>query len=158
MPAATASFLAPLEMAQPAYIELRTGADRFYTLSVWSAWLVAALAASMQSDLLPWAARTALFGLLIVLWPGIRHPVRRSSSLRLARDGKAVLGGEEGMWGRYARSCRRYSILRIDLPQRRKHVLLSASRNDPGEYRRLLIWVRLGSMGESADPGIRCRA
>jgi len=153
MPNGTASFLASFAMAQPAYIELQTGTDRFYTLAVWCAWLTSAAGALMHSGLLTWPIRAAAFGLLILLWPGIRHPLQRPRRLWLGRDGKAVLGDQAGTWGRYARSCRWYVILGIDLPRHRERVLLSASRNDINEYRKLLIWVRLAPGKQGVESG-----
>lgn len=141
-------------MAQPTYIELQTGTDRFYTLAVWSAWLLGAAAALMQFGLMVWPMRAAAFCLLLVLWPGVKRPIQRPGSLRLARNGKAVLDDQEGTWGRYARSCRWYVVLGIDMPRRRQRVLLSASRNDPDEYRRLLMWVRHAPINADADPGL----
>jgi len=154
MPVGTANFWARFEMAQPGHIDLMTGADRLYTLGVWLAWLAAAMVVLMHFTRLNWPLRAAALGLLTLLSPGIRFPVQRPRSLRLGRDGTAVLGGQEGRWGRYARSCRRYVILGIDLPRRRERVLVPASRNDVDEYRRLLVWVRFCPVSTSSELGL----
>jgi len=141
-------------MAQPTYIELQTGTDWVYMLAVWSAWLIAAVTSLVQSGQLAWPMRAIAFGLLLMLWPGVKRRIQRPGSLRLVRDGMAVLDGQEGTWGGYARSCRWYVLLGVDLPGRRQRVMLSASRNDPDEYRRLLMWVRLAPSNTDADPGL----
>jgi hypothetical protein len=138
-------------MAQPAHIELQTGPDRFYRAAVWALWLIAATVAIAQMHVLAWPLTAAVCGLLILLRPGMNHPVQRSCSLRLYLDGSATLGEEAGSWGRYCRCCRWYAVLLIDLPQRTERVLVSAHCNGLDDYRRLLLWTRFAAISEVGD-------
>jgi len=140
-----------LLMAQPAHIELQTGPDRFYRTAVCSLWLLAAAAVMAHFQALAWPLSVAACGLLILLWPGANDPVQKSCRLSLYRNGTAALDDLRGTWGAQSWSCRWFSMLRIDRPDKTLRVLVSASRNRTDDYRRLLVWIRFTPFDAARD-------
>lgn len=64
--------------------------------------------------------------------------------LLLRPAGSYECAGSSGQVASSAWVSRRYTVIRLDAGFRRRHVVISASRQPPGEYRKLLSWLRLG--------------
>ena len=142
------NWYATFVMAQPQQIELQTGPDRRYQRMVWAVWLLAAAGVAAHLQTLPWLLSIAGCLVLFLLWPGKNDPMKSSCRLRLNRNGTAALGDCTGSWGAQSWRCRWYTVLRIELPQGKMHVLICASRNHFDDYRSLLVWSRFSPFGK----------
>ncbi len=129
-------------MAQPPCIELQTGPGRLYRIAVPGLWLLAAAVVVAHVQVLAWPLSAAACSLLALLWPGVNDPLQKTHRLFLYSNGTAVLDDLRGTWGAQSWSCRWFSLLRIDQPNRTLRVLVSARCNRADDYRRLLVWIR----------------
>jgi hypothetical protein len=64
--------------------------------------------------------------------------------LSLRPDGSTDCAGQVGHMRSSAWVSSRYIVVCLQDENRRRSVMISASRQDPGEYRKLLSWLRLG--------------
>lgn len=138
-------------MAQPPYIELQTGSERLYRIVVCILWLLATAVVIAHVQVLPWPLSAAACGLLVLLWPRENDPLQRTHRLFLYRNGTAALDDLSGTWGAQSWSCRWFSVLRIDRPDKTLRILVSARRNHGDDYRRLLIWIRFPPFNVAGD-------
>ena len=129
-------------MAQPAHIELQTGADRFYHWAKFLLWTLAVAVFAAFAPDAPWQLSVAALSLIVYLWPATDDPIAEPEQLYLYRSGAAKLGDKTGSWGSHSSVCRWFSIVQIDLPQKARKVLICASRNHNDDYRQLLVWTR----------------
>lgn len=129
-------------MAQPSCIELQTGSDRLYRMAVCMLWLLASAVVIAYVQVLAWPLSVVAGILLALLWPGVNDPPQRTRRLFLYRNGTAALDDVTGTWGAQSWSCRWFSMLRVDQPDKTLRVLVSARRNHTDDYRRLLLWIR----------------
>jgi len=129
-------------MAQPPHIELNTGYDRLFRISTCLLWLISAAVVILHLTILHWTLSLIGTGVLFAFWPKEGSCDRTGGRLRLYCNGVAILGEQTGRWGKCYWSTRRYTMLRMDLPQGSSHVLVPASRNHQDDYRRLLVWNR----------------
>jgi hypothetical protein len=143
-------------VAQPASIELRTGADVAYRVVVTVLWLLAILniLAHAGSMAWPWMMLAAL--LLVWLNPWYGWTGRQQGRVRIFRDGSAIIANGHVAW-KGSGWCNRWAtLLRLESPAggrtaRTSHILVCASSNTPDSYRRLLVWCRFPPGG--AYPG-----
>jgi hypothetical protein len=129
-------------MAQPSYVELQTGSGRHYRIAVCMLWLLATGVVIAHVQVLAWPLSAVASSLLVLLWPGMNDPLQRTRRLFLYRNGAAALDDLSGTWGAQSWSCRWFSMLRIDRPDKTLRILVSARRNRADDYRRLLVWIR----------------
>jgi hypothetical protein len=137
-------------MAQPSQVELQAGADRAYRLAVVAAWLLGAAAVFAHAQEMGLPLVLTACASLVLLRPGVACPHGQHRRLLLYRDGTADLGGRRGTWGRQTWTSGWFSVLRIEYDGTAERVLVCASRNPAGDYRRLLMWSRFKPCGQ--DP------
>ncbi len=83
----------------------------------------------------------ALCPLILVLWIGQRGYT--ACRLELKSDGQCQLDGKAGTLSPDAWLSRYYAVLRVRVDMQTHSLLISASRQANGEYRKLLGWMRL---------------
>ncbi len=133
----------PSPAAPEAPLRLRTGGDRFLRGLRRGLAVLAAMAIAFSLWPLParsLGAASVLFMAAFVEWRDRRQPERRvvlQPDFRARVDGaSATLLGDPWV-------TRRYAVLTLEHAGRRRRFLISASRQERGEYRKLLAWIRL---------------
>jgi hypothetical protein len=124
-------------------LRLITGADR-QLIAAWRILAVLAVVAILL-DNNPLLWRVGLLAVLIGALAMVEWRQRRSRSrhLVLFRDRRCELDGQPALLEPAAWLISRYAVLRLDTGDRLHRCLISATRQDPGEYRKLLAWMRL---------------
>jgi hypothetical protein len=134
-------------VSQPASIELNTGPDRPYRVTVGLLWLLVLVNIGSHAATLAWPWLPANLLLLALLHPWLRGRAAPSGRVQIFRDGMAITSGGWGTWKGQGWASSWATILRLEEPAGRRaprvsHVLICASRNAASDYRRLLVWNR----------------
>jgi len=124
-------------------LRLTTGADGQLAAGWRSVAALAALAILLMDHpvLLRAALLAALAGTLVLVERGHRRSAGRR--VVILRDRRCQLDGEAALLLAAAWLSNRYALIRARDARRQRHLLISATRQEPGEYRKLLAWMRL---------------
>ena len=124
-------------------LRLTTGADRGLAVA-WRILAALAVLAALLNDL-PLAWRFGLLGLVAAALAALEWRQRRSPDqhIVLFRDGRGELDGQAALLQPTAWISGRYAVIRLEAGNRRHRCLISATRQEASEYRKLLAWMRL---------------
>lgn len=134
----------PFAGEHEAPLRLLTGADPLLAY-LWRVLAVlGAVALLMDSGSNPMLRLALLLGeataLTALEWRQARTP---SETLLIFPDGRCELGGSPGILAPTAWLSSRYCVLGYRCASRGRRLLVSAARQEYGEYRKLLGWMRL---------------
>ena len=124
-------------------LRLLTGADRPLVMA-WRALAALAALAALSADHPPlW--RLAMLVLVAASLASVEWRQRRSPerNIILFRDGRGEFDGQSALLQPAAWLSSRYAVIRLQVGRRQHRCLISATRQETGEYRKLLAWMRL---------------
>jgi hypothetical protein len=88
--------------------------------------------------------------LLTWLWTELGCAARPPCRVKVYPSGRCRMGTAEFMLGARVWSCPWYSVLTCAGAAGTRRLLVSAARQEPGDYRKLLCWVRFGRWDKPA--------
>lgn len=139
----TASCSEPCVTRDKAPLTLVTGADRRMLVMARLVAVLACIGLGFGGGAMP-ARFTAVFALLCA-WLWLERDMEAGcGQLRLFPGGRCRTGAENDVLVRHAWCSRWYIVLSCAAAGRKHRIVISAARQDPDEYRKLLCWARLG--------------
>jgi hypothetical protein len=134
----------PFAGEHDAPLHLLTGVDPLLTLLWRLLALLGTVALLTETGSDPWF-RFALLMVFSAALAGLEWRQARAPSRRVVifPDGRCEIDGNPGILAPAAWLSRRYCVLGCRCGRRSRRLLISASRQKSGEYRKLLGWMRL---------------